>query len=488
MKENMIRYIQKHQLVSPGDKIVVGVSGGADSVCLLHLLNECQREWKLSLFVVHIHHGIRGAEAAGDARFVEELAEQLSLPFFLVEGDVPVMAKETGMSEEEAGRKFRYEELERIRREQKADHIAVAHHRDDQAETVLFRLFRGTGVRGLAGMAPARGAVIRPLLFAGRQEIRDYLRQQGLAWREDSTNENTVYSRNWIRRVLLPQVTEQINAQTAQHIAETASDAARWKDFVGRISRQAAKEVLAQQKGQEILVLAPFFQQDEVIQDELLRLFLDRGMPGVKDVSRLHYEQLRQLAYQEPGKRLDLPQGIVVRREYDCIRLYEGGQDEPESVYMECRIPSVNIVEMDGEMYQIAIEVRNREELVGEIPQKDYTKWFDYDRIKNNLVLRNAEEGDFFVLDQWGHKKKLARYYMDQKIPKKQRKSQLVLADGSHVMWAFPGRMSEAYKINKNTTRVLVATKERIRHEGRDHGIDSGRENCCQGKGTGGAD
>lgn len=457
----MIQYIQKHQLFSCGDKIVVGVSGGADSVCLLHVLKECQREWKLSLFVVHIHHGIRGAEAAGDARFVEELAEQFSLPFFLVEGDVPAMAKASGMSEEEAGRKFRYEELERIRKEQGADHIAVAHHRDDQAETVLFRLFRGTGARGLAGMAPARGVVIRPLLFAGRQEIEEYLRQQGMGWREDSTNESTVYSRNWIRRVLLPQIAEKINARTVQHIAETASDVAQWRRFVETVSRQAAEEVLSRQKGQVVLYLAPFSRQDEVIQDELLHLFLERGMPGVRDVSRLHYEQLRQLSRQEPGKRLDLPQGIVVQREYDCLRLYTEEHTTPENVYMECRIPSTNIVEMDGVMYRIIIEVRDREELVGEIPQKDYTKWLDYDMINDGLVLRNPEEGDYFVLNGNGDRKKLSRYYIDQKIPREQRAGQLVLAAGKHVLWAVPGRISDAVKVSAETKRVLVVTKER---------------------------
>ena len=200
MKEKMIQYVEKHQLFSRGDKIVVGVSGGADSVCLLRLLDECRTAWELSLVVVHIKHGIRGAEAEADAAFVAEMAEQLSLPFFLVEGDVPALARESGMSEEEAGRQFRYEKLEEIRREQKADCIAVAHHRDDQAETVLFRLFRGSGARGLSGMAPVRDRIVRPLLFAGRQEIEHYLRQQGYPWREDSTNRDTTYSRNQIGR------------------------------------------------------------------------------------------------------------------------------------------------------------------------------------------------------------------------------------------------------------------------------------------------
>ena len=230
MKEKMIQFVRKHHLFSCGDKIVLGVSGGADSVCLLHLLEECRPEWDLSLVVAHIQHGIRGAEAERDAAFVAGLAERLSLPFFLVEGDVPALARDSGMSEEEAGRKFRYEQLERIRREQKADRIAVAHHRDDQAETVLFRLFRGSGARGLAGMAPMRDRIVRPLLFAGRQEIETYLRQQGYEWREDSTNQDTVYSRNRIRREILPLIEETINGRAGQHIADAAADVAMWRE------------------------------------------------------------------------------------------------------------------------------------------------------------------------------------------------------------------------------------------------------------------
>lgn len=472
MKEELIHYVKKHRLFSRGDKIVVGVSGGADSVCLLHLLKACQEEWELSLFVVHIHHGIRGAEADRDAAFVAELADRLSLPFFLVQGDVPAQAEESGMSEEEAGRRFRYEELERICREQGATRIAVAHHRDDQAETMLFRLFRGTGVRGLAGMAPVRGRIIRPLLFAGRQEIEEYLRQRGYEWREDSTNDSTAYSRNWIRHRLLPLVAEHINPQAVRHIAGTAADVARWRDFVERQAQRAAKEVLAEQDGQELLYLEPFRQQDEVIQDELLRIFVARGIPGAKDVTRIHYEQLRQILHQGPGKRMDLPRGIVLEHAYDCLRLFPKKREKQPKVWLECEIPSVNIVEMEEGMCRLTFEIRKREELVGEIPEKDYTKWFDYDKINSNLTLRSPEEGDFFVMDHQGHRKKLARYYMDRKIPQSLRKRQLVLADGPHVVWAFPERISEEYKVNRSTKRVLVATKERIRHEGRDQSIN----------------
>lgn len=488
MKEKMIQFVRKHHLFSCGDKIVLGVSGGADSVCLLHLLEECRPEWDLSLVVAHIQHGIRGAEAERDAAFVAGLAERLSLPFFLVEGDVPALARDSGMSEEEAGRKFRYEQLERIRREQKADRIAVAHHRDDQAETVLFRLFRGSGARGLAGMAPMRDRIVRPLLFAGRQEIETYLRQQGYEWREDSTNQDTVYSRNRIRREILPLIEETINGRAGQHIADAAADVAMWRSYVERMTAQAAKEVLTAQDGKQILKLDAYDRQDKVIQDELLRLFLERGIPGAKDVTRVHYSKLRELIGQGAGKSMDLPQGMVAKRDYECLYLQPRGDRLWEPVRLECPVPSVNIVEMDGVFYRLVLEVKKREELAGEIPEKDYTKWFDYDKINCNLALRNPEEGDFFVLDQQGHRKKLARYYMDKKIDREKRKKQLVLADGAHVIWAFPERISEDYKINKNTKRVLVATKERIRHEGRNQCIDQGRGSYRESEGTGGAD
>lgn len=488
MKEKMIQYVEKHRLFSHGDKLVVGVSGGADSVCLLHLLKACEREWELSLFVVHIHHGIRGAEADSDAAFVAGLAEQLSLPFFLVRGDIPALAEKSGMSEEEAGRQFRYDELEKIRREQRADYIAVAHHRDDQAETVLFRLFRGTGVRGLAGMEPKRGVVIRPLLFASGKDLRKMLYRHGYEWQEDATNRDRTYCRNWIRHELLPLVTEHINAQAVSHIAKTAADVAQWRDLIEKLTQRAASQVLAADGRQKLLYVEAFQKQEKVIQNQLLRLFVSGGLSGAMDISRVHYEQIRKLCDQETGRCIDLPQGYVVERSYDCLRLLSKSDFEGRKVRLECEIPSEIIVEMEDGTYKLTFRIEKREELVGEIPEKDYTKWFDYDKINNGLILRNPEEGDFFILDAQGHTKKLARHYMDLKIPKSLRGRQLVLADGSHIIWAFPERISENYKITRNTKRVLVVTRERIRHERTNQGINCGRGPCCQNQRTGGTD
>ena len=223
----------------------------------------------------------------------------------------------------------------------------------------------------------------------------------------------------------------------------------------------------------EIISTISWFSRTSALNlNEILRLFLERGIPGVKDVSRVHYEKLRELIRQEVGRELDLPGGVTAKRDYECLRLRSRRESVWQPVRLECSIPSVHIVEMDGVFCRIALEVKSREELAGKIPEKDYTKWFDYDKIRDGLALRNPEEGDFFVLDKEGHRKKLARHYMDKKIAGEQRKKQFVLADGAHVVWSFPERISEDYKITENTKRVLVVTKERIRHEGRSSCID----------------
>ena len=170
LREEMEQYNLCHSMFERGSRIVAGVSGGADSVCLLELLCELREKWELALYVLHVHHGIRGTEADRDAHFVEELAAERGLPFRLVQVNVPEEAARRGMSEEETGRILRYHALEAYRQQVSADRIAVAHHQGDQAETVLFRLFRGSGPRGLSGIPPRRGAVIRPLLFAEQPE------------------------------------------------------------------------------------------------------------------------------------------------------------------------------------------------------------------------------------------------------------------------------------------------------------------------------
>ena len=274
MKQKFVQYITEQALFAPGAHLVVGVSGGADSVCLLRLLCEIQEEWDLTLSVVHINHGIRGQEADEDAAYVAQLAKRWHLPFFLVEEDVPKLAREQGLSEEEAGRELRYREFESIRQSRGANGIAVAHHQEDQAETVLFQLLRGSGVRGLTGMLPKRGHIVRPLLGMSRREIEEYLAKEKIFYRQDSTNDDIHYARNYIRKELFPLLEQRLNQQVVRHLAELAGDAGQWCEYIDEQAKPVVERLLQRQKeGELTLDIKALLQEKKVIRDEVLRAF-----------------------------------------------------------------------------------------------------------------------------------------------------------------------------------------------------------------------
>ncbi len=232
------RYIEKYQLIRPGDGVVVGVSGGPDSVFLLHALNELKNRMPFELQAVHVHHGIRGAEADRDAHFSEELCEKLEIPFRVVYVDAPAYAAQQGLSLEEAARILRYDALEKVRQqlaETGTAWIAVAHHLDDQAETVLHNLVRGAGLRGLAGMENRRDHVIRPLLSIKREDILKWLKWNHVPYVTDSTNENPQYTRNHIRTLVLPELKE-INPEASVHIARSAALLREADDFFRQLA------------------------------------------------------------------------------------------------------------------------------------------------------------------------------------------------------------------------------------------------------------
>ncbi len=467
MRENRLlrafrSYTQKNALISEGESVVLGVSGGADSVCLLVLFSMLQKEWDLDVHILHIHHGIRGTEADRDAAFVESVAKERGLAVSIEYADVPGEAKRRGMSEEEAGRYVRYEALERYRRQHQLDKIAVAHHRQDQTETVLFRLFRGTGPRGLAGMYPVRGTVIRPLLFADREQIEQFLRDEGIRWCEDSTNGETDYARNWLRNRLIPQVEERINAKAGEHIADLAKKMGDWNRVMDRICREFCQKAVTRDERAIYVEILPLLKEEEVLCREVLRMALSQMIPGAKDMKQSHYLAIFELMSKESGKRIHLPGEIEVIREYSRLVI----QKKPEKTQLfesiECPLPCCHIIKIGTQKWKISMKVVEREDLPKKIPQKDYTKWFDYDMIKSDLTLRNPRQGDYFVVDAMGHKKKLSRHFIDKKIPCEERARQWVLAEGSHVLWSFPERMSEAYKINDKTKKILAVTKERV--------------------------
>lgn len=465
MKEKVFAFLEEYGMIQTGDHVAVGVSGGADSVCLLLLLLEYCKKKRFKILVVHINHGIR-KEAVEDAAFVEELCRQNGLSFFLFERDVPGFAKQHRLSVEEAGRKLRYEAfrevLRKYERAEGADpekgRIAVAHHRQDSAETLLFHLFRGTGIRGLAGIRPVRGRVIRPLLSCGREEIEEYLVRQGVSWRIDSSNADDTYSRNRIRNRLIPYIEKELVPSASSHVARTALEIAGLMDYLEQEIEKAAAvccQVLSKPEEGEIRIrLREWLGLPVFLQEQVLLWSLERLTAGRKDITHKHIKALKALPDKNGSKRVDLPGNLEGIKEYDFLILRNKRrtcEEQPPFFAQTLPVPGrVNLE--DGRVLELSLVEREKVEGLEENP---YTKYLDYDKINNCLSLRYREKGDYLVINQQGQKKRLKEYMIQEKIPAASRERIPLIADGNHIAWVIGYRISSHYKVGEHTQRCL---------------------------------
>ena len=452
--------MREHEMTAPGDAVIVALSGGADSVCLLTVLKQLTAPAFL-LRAVHVHHGIRGAEADRDEAFAQKLCESLSVPLCVAYCHVPAYAAEHGLSEEEAGRILRYQVLEKEAGKWEQElpagsrvKIALAHHRDDNAETILHHLLRGSGLTGLAGIRPVQGRRIRPLLCVGREEIRAYLEAGHISWCEDSTNQSPDYTRNRIRSQVLPLLKTAVNEQAEEHILQAGQIIGQADAYLRQQAEEIWQEaVCGREEDLAAIPLTAFARQPEILKTYLIRHMLDQLHPGWKDIGSRHFTAIAELAGKPVGSRLDLPGGLIARTGYETLEIVRKTKREV-SVKTESGA--------DGEIHgrqtvpELHMTVFSRQK-DQEIPKNQYTKWFDYDKIKGTLSVRTRRTGDYLILPSGGSKT-IARYMIDEKIPKEKREQILLLAEGSHVLWVVGFRISEYYKIEEHTENILQVT------------------------------
>ena len=332
-EERIRSRILEQRLIAPGSTVIAGVSGGADSMCLLLVLAALRAQLDFSLRVVHVEHGLRGSASLEDAFFVQKVCREMDIPFVLERIDIAGMAREEGLSTEEAGRKARYACFERLAEEMGAAYIAVAHQAQDQAETVLLNLCRGTGVRGLGAMRMRSGKVIRPLLEESREEIEAYLRRQEVSWRLDETNREDHYARNRIRNQVLPQLA-QINAESIRHICSAAAILQQTEDFLEDCARRAGETCIRREGAHLCLRVEALMRCEPLLRQYVLRMAVRevRGGSGLKDFGAVHGQMLVSLASMPSGSRFSLPGGIAAWRENDelCLGMTECGNGPDE--------------------------------------------------------------------------------------------------------------------------------------------------------------
>ena len=469
MLQELQKRMKELHMVSPGDKVLAGVSGGADSVCLLVALNELQKSLEFSLEVIHVEHGIRGEESKSDARFVADLCERLGVNYQMHEVDVPAFALEQKLGFEEAARILRYEVFEKLAKEMDAK-IALAHHMEDNAETILFQLVRGSSLAGLCGIQPVRVAesgvcYIRPLMFFQREEIEAFLKNENISWCVDSTNADMNYSRNFLRGSVIPQLT-QINAQAVAHVNQTAEHLSEVQDYIEFETEQLWK-VIAKEGEVLALDVKLLLEQHPVMQRQIAYKAIVTASQKKKDISAVHVTELLQLCKGQSGKRISLPYGVTAQKEFEEIRfimntadtcveeIYQVSKEMLESLFEKGKVAKISLGHC-GESIHFRVWEKEEESL--EIPRKTYTKWLDYDKINEGFCIRTRRSGDYLISDADGHRKKIKSYFIDEKVPLMERDKKWLLAQGNEVLWVTGGRISEHVKVSKETKYILEVT------------------------------
>ena len=456
MYRKFVQFIEKNELIKQNEKLVVGVSGGADSVCLLTLLCKLREQMSFDMTVVHINHGIR-QEAGEDALFVRRLCEKKDVPFVLRKFSVNELAKEWNMSSEEAGRKVRYDTFSEILGDEDGK-IVVAHNQNDVAETVLFNLFRGSAGAGLAGIRPKNGNVVRPLLCFSREEIENYLKENQLTYCIDKTNLTDDYTRNKIRNHILPYVESNLVKGSVSHIYNTANLIRQQEEYLEEDSVQKLKEVAILDADNRMYTIEreKFLELHIFMQKKVLYKIIEQLSGSKKDITSKHIEGVLELFHKNGMKYVDLPYNLQAKSTYDsvCVTVTDNNRNR--------EICEIALEDAKGFTFCVFSD-----KMPVTVPEMEFTKWFDYDKIEESLMVRTWREGDFLMVQNGKHKKSIHRYFIDEKIPKDKREEVLLLADGSHIVWVIGKRISDYYKITETTKQII-----KIQYDG---GLQNGK-------------
>lgn len=476
LPERVAHFCQKHNLFTPHDKIVVGFSGGPDSFCLLHLLNRLRPRFSLRLTVAHLNHQLRGPDAEADAAFACQIAEQWRLPFRLESRDVAGLAAARQQSIEEAARQARYTFLEQTARQVEATKIAVGHNANDQVETLLMHLLRGSGLTGLQGMrpiAPLPGAadpppaLIRPLLDTWREEIEAYCRQHNLAPRRDASNRDTAYFRNRLRHELIPYL-QSYNPNIEPTLHRTANIVAADLEILEQQLARHWPHIARRETPQAIEIdLERWHQLPLALKRAALRRAIHKLEAALHNLTFDHIETaIDRLAQGQVGTKISLPQNLVIRLGYDTFTLAaaDAPPPRPDQPYITQTVP-VNLpgpTPLPAAPWQLRAAFLSR---VDPATLKQADRWeayLDADIAGEALLLRPRRKGDiFYPLGLSGHSKKVQTFMIDEKIPAAWRDQIPLLLSGERVLWICGYRLDERAKIRPATTRILYLKFER---------------------------
>lgn len=449
--------IQKYQMILPGEIVIAGVSGGPDSLTMLHLLKELQDELDFSLHVAHVDHSFRGKEAEEEASWVKETAAKWGLPCTVTKVNVPEIAREQGVSAQEAGHLVRKKFFLGLLEKLGAQKIALGHQADDQAETVLMHFLVGAGLEGLQGIVPLNGPMIRPLIFLRRAEIETYCRENSLEPRRDPSNKKDIYLRNKIRQQIIPWLEEKINPNLVETLNRTAAIIQDEEDFLRRETAKAARRLMQKSEKKISLSLPGWGSLHPGMQRRLIRLAYQQ-LGKNQGLAFFHVEEVRNFMQEgQVGKYLQLPGRIVVEKGYEEILFYEeesislnnGGGGIAEQLL---KIPGETLIPETGQ--RIRAEIVEAD--VGQSQKgKVYLPWAEP---LPQFYVRSRRAGDRFSPLGLQGTKKVKDYFIEKKIPRKKRESILLVTTDEEIVWIPELALTERSSKKSKSGKYLVLT------------------------------
>lgn len=459
MLSKVLNAIKKYNMIEPGDKIVLGLSGGVDSMALLDVLVRLQDSIGFELCTAHLNHGIRGEYADRDQLFAEKVSKKYGLEFFTKKVNMDDYAKKHKISSEEAGRFLRYEFFNEVIKDHSSGKIAVAHNLNDQAETLIMRFIRGTGIDGLRGIEHRVGNIIRPILDIGRPELEDYIADNGIEITQDHTNFESIYTRNKIRLEVIPYIEENFNPNIVNTLQRTAYLSEIDSDFLEKEGEKRYNEVVKKQgKYRIILDKEKFNNQDISMKQRILRLCILNINSNLQGVSEAQISNMLELFKQgDTGKQIDISNEIVGRVNYEDLVVER--QIREEIGKFQYNLKDNVIIDEIG--YKFNVEIL---ENIGSLDLKKEmnTMYFDFSKVSGSLKVRNRIDGDKFIPFGMSGQKKIKDYFVDEKIPRELRNQIPLIVDDEKILWVVGYRTSEAYRITKNTKNILKISYEII--------------------------
>jgi tRNA(Ile)-lysidine synthase len=454
MIERVKKTIERFGMVERGDHILVAVSGGMDSVSLLHVLMALRERLDIELTVCHLNHSLRGEESLRDEEFARRLASDLGLAFEVRREDVKSIARERKGSLQEVARAARYAFFEETAQRVGAEKVALGHTNDDNAETVLMRFIKGSSITGLRGIPPLRGRYIRPLIETERRAVEEFIKDKGIRYVEDSSNRTMNYLRNRIRGELIPFIEERYNPNLRETLNRMASVIARDDDYLTSQAERMRHDVVVERgEGKVILDGVRLAALPDAL---MLRLFIMEMVQLYEytvDIASNHLESMAGVVRgAAPNASINLPGGLRLVREYDRVILTMGGYDVPIEFEGDLQVPGVTRIEGCSARFETSI--------IEDLPfnlTKDgkSTAYFDYDALALPIVIRGFRAGDRLVpLGMTGHKK-VKDIFIDMKVPVARRYRTPLLISGDNILWVAGVKQSEMGKVVDSTKRVL---------------------------------